>query len=96
MSETMTLEPETARELLDAAYAGLDLAAGDLVEATERTNEATESASVEKGEWLALGQHVGAEKLFFTVSRCINAPEGRAYELTAESASLSPPGGQRT
>jgi len=65
MSHPMTPATETARELLDATYAGLDLAHGDLVEATERPTSATESAWVEKGEWLALGQQVGAEKIFF-------------------------------
>jgi len=61
----MPTATETARELLDAAYAGLDLADGDLVEATERPTSATMSAWVEKGEWLALGEQVGAEKIFF-------------------------------
>ncbi len=65
MSQPMIPATETARELLDATYAGLDLADGDLVEATERPTSATESAWVEKGEWLALGQQVGAEKIFF-------------------------------
>ncbi len=61
----MTTAPETARNLLDAAYVGLNLADGDLVEATERPTSATLSAWVEKGEWLALGRHLGAEKIFF-------------------------------
>ena len=65
MFQPMTPATETARALLDATYAGLDLADGDLIEATERPTSATESAWVEKGEWLALGQQVGAEKIFF-------------------------------
>ena len=65
MSDAMPPARETARDLLDATYAGLDLADGDLVEATERPTSANESAWVEKGEWLALGQQVGAEKIFF-------------------------------
>jgi hypothetical protein len=61
----MTPATETARELLDAAYADLDFADGDLVVATERPTPANESVWVDKGEWLALGEQVGAEKIFF-------------------------------
>lgn len=65
MTQPTPSNTETARELLDATYAGLDLVGGDLVEASERPTSATESAWVEKGEWLSLGRQVGAERLFF-------------------------------
>ena len=61
----MTVTTATARELLDAAYLGLDLAAGDLVTTTNRPTATPSSDWIEKGEWLALGQQVGAEKIFF-------------------------------
>jgi hypothetical protein len=61
----MSPATETARELLDAAYSGLDLIEGDLIETTEGPTPATESAWVEKGEWLALGRQVRAERIFF-------------------------------
>src|SRR5487761_1842101 len=61
----MNRATQTARELLDATYAGLGLAEGDLVEATECPTPATESAWIEKGEWLALGRQVRAERIFF-------------------------------
>ena len=71
----------TARDLLDAAYAGLDLANGDLVETTERPTSATTSAWIEKGEWLALGQQVGAEKIFFVNNNPVIRHIGRSVSL---------------
>jgi hypothetical protein len=56
---------ETSRELLDAAYANLGFADGDLFDASEQPVASNKSAWVEKGEWLALGKKVGAERVFF-------------------------------
>jgi len=56
---------ETAQALLHAAYAGLDLTAGDLMDSAEGPESVPRSAWVEKGEWLSLAKQVGAEKVFF-------------------------------
>ncbi len=55
----------SARELLDAAYEQLDLRTGSLLDAVESPVGTAESDWLEKGEWLALAQSVGAEKVFF-------------------------------
>jgi len=61
----MSLGPETSRNLLDAAYEQLGFEGGDLLYASEQPNASNKSAWVEKGEWLALGKKVGAERVFF-------------------------------
>jgi hypothetical protein len=57
--------PNTARELLDAAYSQLGFAEGDLASASTAPNEGTSKEWVNKGDWLSLAKKVGAEKIFF-------------------------------
>ena len=51
--------------MLRAAYEQLGLAEGALLDATGRPTPDTAEHWVDKGEWLALGHQVGAEKIFF-------------------------------
>lgn len=57
--------PNSARELLDAAYSRLGFEEGDLLDATAEPNDTTSDVWVNKGDWLALAKKVGAEKVFF-------------------------------
>jgi hypothetical protein len=56
---------DSARELLDAVYSRLGFDEGDLLDASEGPSESTSSDWVNKGDWLALANKVGAEKVFF-------------------------------
>ncbi len=61
----MTTVP-SARELLDAAYADLELKDGALLPATKLPSDGVSEADwLSKGEWLSLANSVGAERLFF-------------------------------
>lgn len=58
---------DSSRELLDAAYSqlGYDDDDGKLLPATANPTKSTSQAWVDKGDWLALANKVGAEKVFF-------------------------------
>jgi hypothetical protein len=56
---------DTSRELLDAAYSRLGFAEGDLLQTTASSTDTTPADWLSKGDWLALGKKVGAEKIFF-------------------------------
>jgi hypothetical protein len=55
----------SARSLLDATYAYLQLNEGELLPATDSPSSLKADQWVEKGEWLSLAKHLGAEKIFF-------------------------------
>ena len=55
----------TSRQLLDAVYERLGFANGDLVSAAAEPLETPSQDWVNKGDWLALGKKVGAERIFF-------------------------------
>ena len=57
---------DTPEELLEAAYQGLEFSQGDLV-STSNSPETGYSGDEwrSKGEWLILGQRMGAERIFF-------------------------------
>ena len=56
---------DTSRELLDAAYARLGFAEGDLLSASPMPTKATSKEWLDRGDWLSLAEKVGAEKVFF-------------------------------
>jgi len=56
---------EVPQQLLDAAYEHLGYAEGDLLDATDSPSGLTSEDWINKGEWLALANGVGAEKVFF-------------------------------
>lgn len=56
---------DSARALLDAAYAHLGYEKGALYPATSTPDAANAHEWVDKGDWLALAEKVGAEKVFF-------------------------------
>ncbi|HYT44327.1 MAG TPA: N-6 DNA methylase, partial [Methylomirabilota bacterium] len=58
---------ESSRSFLDEAYQVLDYEKGALFNALSFPNSATDESEewLEKGDWLALAQEVGAKKLFF-------------------------------
>lgn len=56
---------DSSRELLDAAYAHLGFAEGDLLAAAGHPANNNAKDWVEKGDWLALADRVGAERVFF-------------------------------
>lgn len=62
---TTSSSRDSARQLLDAAYAQLDYNNGDLLTATTDPEQLDVMQWVEKGDWLALAHRIGAEKLFF-------------------------------
>ena len=55
----------SSRQLLDTVYKRLGFVDGDLLAATDKPNDKTSEAWLDKGDWLALAKKVGAEKLFF-------------------------------
>jgi len=57
--------PDSSRELLDAAYAQLGYAEGELLSASADPTDNTSQVWVEKGDWLALAKRVKADKVFF-------------------------------
>lgn len=57
--------PDSSRDLLDAAYAQLGYDKGSLYSATSTPDAANANEWVDKGDWLALAEKVGAEKVFF-------------------------------
>lgn len=66
-SYLMAPEVEPARAFLDEAYASLDYKNGVLLNATVKPDTASTEASewLEKGDWLALANRIGAQKVFF-------------------------------
>ena len=60
------VQADTPQQLLDATYRGLDLQNGDLVPtATTPDTDLSEDEWRNKGEWLILGQRMGADRIFF-------------------------------
>jgi hypothetical protein len=57
--------PNSSRALLDAAYTELGYEGGALRTASSSPKSDSESDWIEKGDWLALAEKVGAEKVFF-------------------------------
>lgn len=55
----------TPAELLAAAYSQLEFEHGSLFEAARKPADAAAKQWLEKGDWLALADEVGAEKIFF-------------------------------
>ena len=58
-------QPDTASTLLEAAYDGLGLRDGALLDATDRPRATTLEEWVGKGQWLSLAKAANAEKVFF-------------------------------
>jgi len=56
---------DSARKLLSAAYEELGFAQGSLLEATGTAREASAADWIAKGDWLALANSIGAERVFF-------------------------------
>ena len=56
---------ESARTLLDAAYMQLEFDRGVLLPASKRPNPNRPNDWLEKGDWQALAEEVGVEKIFF-------------------------------
>ena len=56
---------DSARKLLSAAYEELGFAQGSLLEATGEAREASATDWITKGDWLALADSIGAERVFF-------------------------------
>ncbi|MCF7809596.1 SAM-dependent methyltransferase [bacterium] len=56
---------DTADLLLQSAYKDLGFEDGVLLEATEKPTSSSESAWVDKGDWLTLAKTIDAEKIFF-------------------------------
>src|ERR1035437_2483230 len=56
---------ESARTMLDAAYTQLEFDRGDLLPASKRPDLNRPNDWLEKGDWQALAEEVGAEKIFF-------------------------------
>jgi len=56
---------KSSRALLDAAYTQLEFERGILLPASKKPERQKEAEWLEKGDWQALAQDVGAEKIFF-------------------------------
>lgn len=56
---------DSSRELLDTAYQRLGFVDGELLPASAAPSDGTSHEWVGKGDWLALADKVGAEKIFF-------------------------------
>jgi len=61
----MVVETNSASELLETVYTALDLKRGDLLSADFSPTKETLEKWLNKGDWLSLASHVGAEKIFF-------------------------------
>jgi len=61
----MVVETNSASELLEAVYTALDLKQGELLSADFSPTKETLEKWLDKGDWLSLASHVGAEKIFF-------------------------------
>lgn len=60
-----SLNGNSARSLLDAAYTDLHFAEGDLLPAEDHSSSYSTEQWMSKGDWLTLAKQVGAEKVFF-------------------------------
>lgn len=56
---------DSPRALLDAAYSDLGLSEGSLLDATDRPTGVAADDWINRGEWLALAESVGVERVFF-------------------------------
>ena len=56
---------DSAQKLLGAAYEELGFAEGSLMEATRSAREVNAADWITKGDWLALADSIGAERVFF-------------------------------
>ena len=56
---------DSARKLLSAAYEELGFAQGSLLKATGVARQASAADWTSKGDWLALADSIGVERVFF-------------------------------